>query len=101
MEKLYEVVNSDNYASANQTGLAEPRLGFEPSTFGFILVRCSHQLNYEVKLGEIAQRWYYIVMFETQSSFFDIEAYATIRWQDWLMNINENICMINYSYVIA
>ena len=30
-------------------------MGFEPATFG-LLVRCSHQLGYEVKLGAVAGR---------------------------------------------
>ena len=47
--------------SDDQTGRAEkstrPRLGCERTTFG-LLVRCSHQLSYEVRLGEVAERWY-------------------------------------------
>ena len=64
------MVTSGNYLSDlkatpsdNQTGRAEkstqPRLGFEPATFG-LLVRCSHQLSYEVTQGHSLINFIYV-----------------------------------------
>ena len=48
------------YSGDDQTEQAEKSNRPRPATFG-LLVRCSNHLSYEVKLGEVAERWYYII----------------------------------------
>ena len=60
---IYNYMNSLKATpSGKQTGRTEkytrPRLGFEPATF-VLLVGWPHRLSYEVKLGEVAERWYF------------------------------------------